>query len=126
MHVLLIEPNYSLGKTYQQALKQAGQAVSWQRSAQAAIAAADKRTPDAVVLELQLPGHSGVEFLYEFRSYTDWQAIPVVVHTFIPEERFALHRRQFKTLGISTYLYKPRTTLPQFLQSLHELPAAII
>lgn len=69
MHVLLIEPNTLLAATYRQALQHAGHEVRHVTGAQAAVMAADGRTPDVVVLELQLPQHSGLEFLHEFRSY---------------------------------------------------------
>ena len=31
--------------------------------------------PAIVMLELQLVEHSGIEFLYEFRSYPEWQRV---------------------------------------------------
>lgn len=122
MKILLIEPNYSLGWTYQQALNKAGHKVNWQRTASAAIAAADTDCPDAVILELQLAGHSGIEFLYEFRSYTDWQNIPVILHTMVGEEQFALQRHQFDSLGITSFLYKPATSLRQLTRAISEVP----
>lgn len=125
MNILLIEPNRLLATTYRQAIEHAGHTVNWQQAAQAAVSAADGRRPDAVVLELQLAGHSGIEFLYEFRSYTDWQTIPVIVHSFVPQENLVLQRQQLQSLGIVAILYKPTTTLEQLVQAINELPVAI-
>ena len=125
MNILLIEPNRLLAKTYRQALENAGHHVRWQQAAQAAIAAADSQSPDCVVLELQLAGHGGIEFLYEFRSYTDWQGIPIIVHSFVAEENIVLQRPQFHLLGVTNYLYKPSTTLRQLVQAVNEVPATI-
>lgn len=63
--VLLIEPDKLLAKTYQAALKTSGHKVRVASNSQDAINIADKTTPDIVVMELQLVGHSGIEFLYE-------------------------------------------------------------
>lgn len=107
MNILLIEPNVRLGKTYKQYLEQMGHTVSLCRGAQEAVLAADGTTPDVVVLELLLAQHSGVEFLYEFRSYAEWQHVPIVLHTFAQHTGLELPAE----LGTMLYLYKPTTTL---------------
>lgn len=122
MNILLIEPNRLLAAAYRRALEKTGHAVTWQQTAQAAISAADTQKPDVIVLELQLVGHSGVEFLYELRSYTDWQTIPVIVHSFVPEENLVLQRGQLKQLGIAAIFYKPTTTLNQLVRAVNEMP----
>lgn len=121
-HALLIEPDVVLAKNYQQALHHAGHTVSVTHSAQAAIVACDQHVPDVIVLELQLSNHSGVEFLYEFRSYPEWQNIPVIVQSFIPEREFASSKSLLKNeLGVVNYLYKPRTTLQKLVQTVSAL-----
>lgn len=115
-HIILIEPDRVLAETYYRALKQAKHQVVVCSSAQAAILAADKAKPDLVILELQLVNHSGIEFLYEFRSYPDWQRIPVVVHTLVPPSEFAGARDLLMDeLGVVAYLYKPQTSLQKLL-----------
>lgn len=120
-HILLIEPDLLLARNYYDALKTAGYIVTAVPSAQAAILAADEAKPDAVIVELQLVGHSGVEFLYEFRSYADWQTVPLIVHTHVPPSEFAGARDLLmKELGTHTYLYKPHTSLRKLLGAVHE------
>jgi len=116
--VLLIEPDRVLADIYYQALHKTGHKVVVCPSAQAGILAADKHMPDAVILELQLVGHSGLEFLYEFRSYADWQNVPVILQTHIPPSEFAGARDLLMDeLGVSTYLYKPQTNLDTLLRN---------
>jgi DNA-binding response OmpR family regulator len=112
MHVLLVEPDRMLADTYRRAFEIEGHSVMMCAGAQSAIYGADDMPPDVVVLELQLIGHSGIEFLYEFRSYSEWQGIPVVIHTQVPAGEFA-DSWQFMQdeLGIQAYLYKPLTSL---------------
>jgi len=72
--------------------------------AQAAVHAADERQPDVVVIELQLPAHNGVEFLHEFRSYPEWQWIPVVVNTVLHPARVQATRQILQDeLGVVEY-----------------------
>ena len=110
-HILLIEPDRMLADTYKRGLEASGNSVVMCASAQSAVFAADEITPDLVIMELQLIGHSGIEFLYEFRSYSEWQNIPVIVHTQVPPSEFSDSWTILKdTLRIEEYLYKPITT----------------
>lgn len=109
--ILLIESNKILAQTYQTALESAGYKVDLAANAQAAIAGADEGRPDLVILELELARHNGIEFLYEFRSYTDWQSVPVIINSSIKPEKFLSSQKQLELLGVSRYLYKLNASL---------------
>lgn len=114
-----------MAKTYQSALQKDGYTVAHATTAQAAVLEADKHRPDVVLLELQLPGHSGVEFLHEFRSYPEWQLVPVVAHTMIrPQQLAAIEQSLRRDLGVVAVLYKPRTNLALLLRSVREAGTA--
>jgi response regulator RpfG family c-di-GMP phosphodiesterase len=86
------------------------------------VLAADQQRPDVVIVELQLVAHSGIEFLYEFRSYLEWQAIPLIIHSQVPPSEFASNWQLFKDqLSISHYLYKPQTTLKELLATISQV-----
>ena len=122
MRILLIEPDRLLATTYQSSLEKGGFEVNLVAAAQAAIMAADKFTPDIVILELQLIEHSGIEFLYEFRSYPEWQDIPVIVHTQVPPGEFSDSWQLLKNqLGVEVYLYKPYTSIANLLKQVNAL-----
>jgi len=125
MHVLLIEPDRLQATALTQALTQAGHSVAQAVSAQAAVARADERQPDVVVLELQLPHHNGVEFLYEFRSYFEWLRIPVVVHSFVPPRELKHAVTLARELGVVQTLYKPQTTLQQLCAAVAHAAAPV-
>lgn len=100
-----------LARTYERYLTGRGYHVDVTDKAQAAIELIDTHAPDAIVLELQLAGHNGIEFLHELRSYGEWQHIPVVVHTLLPVERLKKYQANWQAFGI-THLYgKSDTTL---------------
>lgn len=111
MHILLIEPDKLQAETYSSVLRQAGHTVAHATGAQSAVQQADTRMPDVVLLELQLPCHNGVEFLYEFRSYPEWLHVPVVLHTFVPPHELTQSATLQAELGVCKLLYKPATTL---------------
>ncbi len=112
MHILLIEPDIHLADAYRRAMQTAGHSVAHAFTAQEALEAADEQLPDIVALEIQLPGANGIAFLQEFRSYQDWLAIPVVLHTYVPpygqSDLRAVLEQQF---GVVAWLYKPKTGL---------------
>jgi DNA-binding response OmpR family regulator len=118
MHIILLEPDRLLAETYRQALMHAGHTVTPCASAQGAVMAADQQTPDVVIMELQLIEHSGIEFLYEFRSYSEWQSIQVIIQSQVPPSEFSANWQSLKQqLGIETYLYKPHTSLQKLLKA---------
>ncbi len=121
-NILLIEPNTLLARSYMAALDHAGHKVTHALSAQAAIHAADRQLPDVVVLELQLPMHGGLEFLHEFRSYAEWQDVPVIINTALPPPIIAKVKSLLvRDLGVGDVLYKPHATLQALLASIREL-----
>lgn len=119
--ILLIEPDSALAKVYLQALRQAGYETQRAASAQEAIYCADEVLPDVVVLEVQLAAHSGVEFLYEFRSYPEWRHIPVIINSYTPPQDFtAVMSILTAQLGVRALHYKPQTSLQLLLRSVAE------
>ena len=114
--ILLIEPDRNLGQAYASALESVGHTVVASSTAQSALEAADEILPGVVLLELQLVAHSGIEFLYEFRSYADWQDIPVIILSKVPPAELNQCARMLREhLGVTTYCYKPQTDLKQLL-----------
>ncbi len=124
MHILLVEPDKVQAQVLSRVLKLDGHSVSHALSAQAAVHAADERMPDVVVLELQLPRHNGVEFLYEFRSYPEWLHVPVVVHSFVPERELLPAATLGRELGVVQILHKPSASLAQLCATVRALTPA--
>ena len=125
--IILIEPDKVLADIYRQGLRADGHQVVMCASAQAAIFAADETRPDIVIMEMQLIGHSGIEFLYEFRSYTEWQSIPVLIHSQVPPSEFQDAWSLLKDgLGIEGYLYKPATNFATLARSVRAALALVL
>ncbi len=123
--LLLVEPNRPLAQNYTVALSAAGHHVRHCVKGQTAIELADKSMPDMIIVELQLAAHNGLEFLYELRSYVEWQKIPVIILSVVPPHAFA-EARGLPLLNISRYLYKPQTKLHQLVSAVDDLLAATV
>jgi CheY-like chemotaxis protein len=119
--ILLIEPDSLLANSYKLALETAGHIVKRATGAQDGIYLADEMSPDLVILEMLIAEHNGVEFLYEFRSYPEWQKVPIIIHSLVPPNEFVDIKALWNVLSVSLYHYKPRTSLKQLIESVDEL-----
>ncbi|HUC78912.1 MAG TPA: response regulator [Candidatus Saccharimonadales bacterium] len=110
-NILIVEPDIMLGTIYKDFLSKKKFNVEICNDGQKAIDIIDKKTPDLIILELQLAAHNGYEFLYELRSYTEWFSIPVIINSHTPQTKTKLDKDSVKNLGIVGYYYKPITSL---------------
>ena len=109
--ILLLEPNQHVARRAKEHLVAAGYDTSWSKNAQDAINLADQHAPDLVIMELLLTAHSGIEFLYEFRSYSEWRAVPAIIFSRITRAELSVSDKVLADLGVVTVLYKPNTSL---------------
>lgn len=125
MHILLIEPDAVAGPLYAAGLQAADHTVATALSAQAAIGAADRQAPDVVIMEMQLGAHNGIAFLQEFRSYAEWQQVPIIIHSFqkppTDPDVFAALQQEY---GMRLWLYKPQTSIATLVSAIHRLKVA--
>ncbi len=96
----------------------AGHEVSCKRNGQEALDALDELRPDVIVLELQLGTHNGVEYIYEIKSQSDWQNIPIIVHSLNSRILDDEYQKAFNQLGIKHLLYKPTTSIAGLLKAI--------
>lgn len=98
-----------------------GHSVCWARNAQTAVDAVDTELPDVIVLELQLGLHNGIEFLYEIRSYPEWQAIPILLYTMNRRAADTAFAETLYQLGVQGIYYKPEVNPRQLRQKINQL-----
>ena len=116
MRVLIVEPQQDFGRLMSDSLAWENAVCDHAINAQEAIHLADQNLPDVVILELNLAGHNGLEFLYELRSHTDWKDVPVVIYSHVSPQEAGLDKATKKRLGITDYLYKPLTSFKKLNQ----------
>ncbi len=119
--VLILEPDYLLSKIYLDFFSNEEFDVEIANNAQKAINIVDRIIPDLIVVEIQLTDHSGVEFLYELRSYKDLQQVPVIIYSVIPACEFKDSMEIFlRDLNVSLYLEKETNTLQDLADELNK------
>lgn len=120
-HILLLEPDRISAKCIAQELEKRQFEVFIASTAETAVTQADKVTPDLVICELSLPGHSGSEFIYEFRTYSDWKNTPMLIYSSIKIPKKILESRDWKLLNLTQILYKPDFSLQKLVQIADDL-----
>lgn len=113
--ILLLEADRLLAANTRRFFEQAGHRLQSFADPQAAITAVDTQRPDLIILELQLANRSGLEFLYELRSYPEWQTIPAIVLTGLDQPAIARYGKPLARLNVSAIFHKPQITQPQLL-----------
>ena len=99
--VLVIEDDETTRELLMGYLEPQGYDVAWARSGVEAIRKARQVAPDAITLDLLLPGGNGWETLHRLKTDPFTTTIPVLVISALDERGMGL------TLGASEYLVKP-------------------
>lgn len=123
MNVLIVEPDHIMAQSARMMLEGHGYSVVAAHTGQEAIDVLDESVDPfaAVVIEPQLGIHNGIEFLYEMRSYHEWQHIPVVMWTMNQRLKRVTYRRALTQLGVRDVLYKPGTSLQKLVHAVSEV-----
>lgn len=121
MKVLLIEPDAFLAEALMALISARGHEVFWKKTAQSALDSLEDSVPEAIILELQLGLHNGIEFIYELRSYSEWQNIPIIVHTINSKALDETYTSAFEELEVISVTYKLRTTNSHIVRLLDKI-----
>lgn len=123
MRVLVVEDNDGLSEVVHEFLAGVGHEPSVVRTAELALAEIGRRRPDAVLLDLHLPGMSGLEFLR--LETVRHLRVPIVAMSGVVSEGQA---RESLRLGAFDFLPKPVALehLGQTLRCVEPYAAALL
>jgi two-component system KDP operon response regulator KdpE len=99
--VLVVDDEVQILRALETTLRGAGYEVDTAETGEAALTQAAVRPPDAVILDLMLPGKSGAEV---FRELREWTQVPVLILSAIGEER---EKVAALDAGADDYVTKP-------------------
>jgi DNA-binding response OmpR family regulator len=103
-HVMLIEDEANIAEAIRFILSRDGWKVSVETDGQLALAAVAQGQPDLLILDLMLPGKSGLEILTELRADPGTAALPVLMLTAKGQGR---DREAAERAGVSAFMTKP-------------------
>jgi two-component system cell cycle response regulator DivK len=118
--VLIVEDNDKNMKLARDVLQAKGYATLEAVTGEEGVRLAKEKTPDLVLMDIQLPGINGIEAFRQLRADARTAAIPVVALTasVTPSDR-----TQINQAGFSAFLGKP-INLKEFLDTVKRLTEA--
>lgn len=103
----MVEDDPAIAQMYTYALRRAGYEVVIADTSDAAVRMATEAGPDLVLMDIGLPGRSGLEVLREFRTKPGTAELPVVMLTNYGDPNFVA---ESEGLGALDYLIKSSTS----------------
>jgi two-component system cell cycle response regulator DivK len=102
--VLIVEDNEQNRRLARDLLGVHGYRTIEAESGEDAVALAHERAPDLVVMDIHLPGMSGIETLAELRAAPQTHAVPVIAFT---ASVMAQDRSEILAAGFDAFVSKP-------------------
>lgn len=103
-HVLLIEDEPNIAEAIRFVLARDGWQVSVLADGAMAVAEVSRLRPDLVILDLMLPGKSGLEIVAQLRAAPATHSLPVLMLT---AKGLARDREAALSAGVSRFMTKP-------------------
>src|SRR6266513_1012354 len=79
--ILIVEDDTVTAKIYRTRLEKAGFAVETAPNGQAGLDRLNEVAPDGLLVDLMMPGISGIELLKRMRAIPHFQSVPVICYT---------------------------------------------
>src|SRR2546425_3951953 len=115
--ILLVEDNDNNRMLVRDVLHASGSRVMEAETAEDGLRMAAEQRPALILMDIQLPGMSGMEALKRLRAYPATRAIPVIAVT---ASAMTQDRRQIMAAGFDGYQPKP-ISVKGFLQAVREM-----
>lgn len=120
--ILIVEDEKFLAKIYKHKLVCSKFEVISVGSAEEALAILAKEKPDLILLDILLPGMSGVDFLREKAKVPKFDIIPVLAFSNYDDSKI---KKIAKDLGASDYLIKADHTPQEIVDKINQIIAAM-
>lgn len=115
--VLIVEDEAGLRELYEEELKKAGFLVYAVGKGEEGLAVATDRQPSAILLDIMLPGMSGLDVLAKLKQAEETKNIPVYLLTALEETD---DRARGISLGAKEYLAKTEVSPQQVIEKINE------
>ena len=115
--VLVIEDEPNIVEAISFILSRDGWAVSTHTNGETAVQAVLDAVPDALILDVMLPGRSGYDILHDLRAHDLTRRLPVLMLTARGQRT---DREQAERLGVNRFMTKPFSNA-EVVDTLNEL-----
>lgn len=119
--ILLVEDDYLLSEMYGTKLRLEGFEVAVAHNSQEAFDIMDEQEIDLVLLDMVLPRSNGVAILHEFKSYSDWRRVPIIILSNMTHKDVRLSQDLLQNFGVKKYLVKSKVKPAQVAQAVKEV-----
>ena len=116
--VLLIEDDQWLADSYKKAVTSGGFSVTAVRDAYSAMEQIKRKTPDVIVADMLLDGHSVLTLLHELQTYNDTKKIPVVICSGVVDRTLS---SKLESYGVRAVCDKAEVTMPALVTLIKEM-----
>ena len=118
-HVLLVEDEPNIVEAIRFLLTREGWTVDCHADGTDAVETVQALKPDLLILDLMLPGKSGLDILRELRAISDFENLPVLMLTARGQSR---DRDMAERAGVSRFMTKPFSNI-EVLTAVRDLVA---
>jgi CheY-like chemotaxis protein len=102
-HVLVVDDEINICELYRSELEDEGYRVSVASSGKNALTAVESDPPDLMVLDIQMPGMTGIEILERLLGRD--KGIPIILNT-----AYSHYKEDYTTWGADAYVVKSSDT----------------
>ena len=107
IRVLIVEDDFDIRNAYNFALTKAGLKVTQAADGGEAMQAVEREIPDVILLDMLMPGVSGLDFLKQTKITSRFPHTKILALTNIETPRVM---EETKQLGVAEYIIKANTT----------------
>lgn len=118
-HVLLVEDEPNIVEAIRFLLTREGWQVDCHSDGSDAVEAVQKLRPDLLILDLMLPGRSGLDILRDLRALSEFENLPVLMLTARGQSS---DRDMAQRAGVSRFMTKPFSNI-EVLTAVRDLVA---
>lgn len=115
--ILIIEDNELVARMYENKLRAAGNHVTVALDGEEGLRLIYETRPDLVLLDLMLPGKSGIEIIREIRADYRYTSLPIMAYSSADEDIIA----QAVEAGSTTIISKNHASFKEIFQQFNEL-----
>lgn len=120
--ILIIEDDEFMASILSKELEGVGAAVTHADSAEKGLEALAKNTPELLILDILLPGMTGLEALAKIRGDAKTKNLPIVVASNFASDA---QIKEAQRLGVQSYLIKSATTPPEIIAEVEKVLASV-